>query len=293
MSSLLLDVGYVATRGDRLYGTLNINQPAPAPGAVQLRRPYSSFATINMVEPAFSSNYDGLEIRLERRLAAGMHFLASYTHSKSYDNSSASGGTNTPQYSANLAGNWGLSSYDTRDRFVFSYLYELPLGKGRKYLSRLSPVGQAVLGGWRLNGVYTAHSGQPFTPILPTDNSNTGQLADWPNAIGNPLLSTSTCHVHTPQCWVNPAAFAAASQYTFGNVQRNGLEGPGLQEWDFSMLKDFTFTETRRLEFRAEAFNLLNQVNFDNPSTTLTSSFGRILTAEPSRQIQLGLRFVF
>jgi hypothetical protein len=291
--SIVLDVGYVGTRGDRLYGTLNLNQPPPAPGAVQSRRLYPAYASINMTENAFSSHYDGLEVRLEKRFSHGLHLLASYTHSKSYDNSSASGGTNTPQYSGNLADNWGLSSFDIRNRFVLSYLYDIPVGKGRTFLAHLPGWGDAVLGGWRLNGIYTGQSGQPFTPVLPTDNSNTGQLADWPNVVGNPLQSTPTCQVHTPTCWLNPAAFAAAPQYTFGNVQRNSLEGPGLQDWDFALLKNFAFSETRRLEFRAEAFNVLNHVNFDNPTITLGSSFGRILTAEPSRQMQLGLRFIF
>jgi hypothetical protein len=293
MPNLVLDVGYVATRGDRLYGTLNINQPPPAPGTVQSRRPYPAYASVNMTENVFSSHYDGLEVRLERRFSNGLHLLASYTHSKSYDNSSASGGTNTPQYSGNLADNWGLSSFDVRNRFVFSYLYDLPFGKGRTYLNHLPGYAEAALGGWKLNGIYTGQSGQPFTPVLATDNSNTGQLADWPNAIGNPLESTTTCLVHSPSCWVNPAAFAAAPKYSFGNIQRNSLEGPGLQDWDFALLKDFSITERHRLEFRAEAFNVLNHVNFDNPTNTLGPSFGRILTAEPSRQIQLGLRFIY
>jgi hypothetical protein len=293
MRDTVLDIGYVGTRGSDLYGTLNINQPAPGPGAVQGRRPYPAFAAINMTENVFSSHYDGLEVRLEKRLSKGMHFLASYTYSKSYDNSSASGGTNTPQYAYNLADNWGLSAFDRRDRLVLSYLYDLPFGNKRQYLSKLPGWADAVLGGWKLNGVFTYQSGLPFTPVLPTDNSNTGQLADWPNVVGNPLQSTPGCQVHTPTCWVNPAAFAAAPKYTFGDIQRDSLEGPSLHEWDFAMLKDFTIAESRRLEFRAEAFNLLNNVNFDNPTNTIGSSFGRILTAEPSRQIQFGLRFVF
>jgi hypothetical protein len=293
LRDLILDVGYVGTRGDHLYGTLNINQPPPGPGTVQSRRPYPDYASINMTENEFSSHYDGLEVRLEKRFSNGIHLLAAYTHAKSYDNSSASGGTNTPQYAFNLADNWGLSSFDIRNRFVFSYLYDLPWGRGRKYLSKLPAWEDAFIGGWKLNGIYTGQSGQPFTPVLPTDNSNTGQLADWPNVVGNPMVSTPTCQVHTPSCWVNPAAFAAAPKYSFGDVQRDALEGPGLQDWDFAMLKDFVFAETRRLEFRAEAFNVLNKVNFDNPTNTLGSSFGRILTAEPARQIQLGLRFVY
>ena len=294
--NLILDVGYVGNRGADLYGQVNINQPAPGPGTIQTRRPYPLYANINMYEQIFSSQYDGLEVRAEKRLSNGMHFLASYTYSRAYDESSGSGGTNTQQNSHNINAEWGPSSYDIPQHFSFSYLYELPFGKNRKFLSNMNGVEEALLGGWQLNGILTLHSGQPFTPVLPVDNSNTGQNSDRPNEVGDPFQSTATCQTRTPACWANAAAFVTPPQYTFGTAGRNEVRGPGTEELDFAVAKNFPVTlfgEARRFEFRAEAFNIFNRVNFDNPTNTLNASFGRILTAEPSRQLQLGLRFVF
>jgi hypothetical protein len=169
----------------------------------------------------------------------------------------------------------------------------LPVGKGHSFLSHINGFGETMLGGWQVNGIYQYHSGLPFTPIVATDNSNTQVNSDRPNLIGNPYRSTAGCETGTPTCWVNPAAFATAAPYTYGNASNNGLRGPTFSQLDFSLAKNFALAETRRIEFRAEAFNVLNHVNFDNPSATLASTFGVITTAQSSRQLQFGMRFVF
>ena len=280
LPNLLLDVGYVGNRGSNLYGTLDLNQPlTPGPGPVQSRRIYPQYAYIEAVESVFSSSYDGLEIRGEKRFSNGMQFLGSFTWSHAFDNSSASGGYNGPQNNYDLAANWGPSIYDVRTRFVLSYLYQLPFGNGKKYLANMNRLGQAVLGGWELNGILTLHSGNPFTPVLAVDNSNTGEFKDLPNVVGNPYQSSATCQTRTPTCWVNPAAFAIPAPYTYGNAGRDDLFGPGFRELDFAMDKSFPFLETRRVEFRAEAFNLFNNVNFDTPDNTIGAEFGKIFSA--------------
>jgi hypothetical protein len=157
----------------------------------------------------------------------------------------------------------------------------------------MNRVANAILGGWQLNGIYQYHSGLPFTPILAIDNTNTQVNSDRPNLVGNPYQSTATCQTLTPNCWVNPAAFATPAQYTFGTAGKNEVRGPTFSQLDFAMAKNFMLSEKFRLEFRAEAFNVLNHVNFDNPNATLSSSFGVITTAEPSRQLQFGARLMF
>jgi hypothetical protein len=144
-----------------------------------------------------------------------------------------------------------------------------------------------------LNGIFQNHSGQPFTPILATDNTNTQEDVDRPNLVGDPFTSTATCHTKTPNCWVNSAAFATPPLYTFGNAGTDEVSGPGFNELDFAIAKNFAVGENRHIEFRSEAFNVFNHPNFDNPNATLTSSFGVITSAEASRQLQFGLRFVF
>lgn len=296
--SLVADIGYVGTRGDRLFRTVNNNQPLPGPGTVQSRRPYPQFGAMNTVMSLAESRYDGLEGRLEKRFSGGLSFLASYTLSKSMDHASGSGGTadsGVPQNNRDVEAEWGPSVFDMRHRFVFSSIYELPIGPGRRFWNGANGIGAALLAGWQVNGILTLQGGQPFTPLLAIDNSNTGQFQDRPNVIGDPYASGPLCpETRTANCWVNPSAFAQAPPFTFGNAGRNSLRGPGTKNIDFSLVKNTRLAGDKQLQFRAEFFNLLNWVNYDNPNrTALTPNFGRIFSAGPPRQIQLGLRMMF
>jgi hypothetical protein len=286
-SNLVLDVGYVGNRGRDIDNNVPVNTPLPGPGTVQTRRANVNYAGINLFGPATTSEYDGLEIRAEKRMSNGMQFLLSYTWSRAFDNAG------TPQDPRNLQGQWGPSTFDIPNHWSFSYVYQLPFGKGRTLLSGLNRVGDAVLGGWQFNGIYQFHSGQTITPILPIDNTNTLENQDRPNLVGNPYQSTASCQTGTPNCWVNAAAFATPAPYTFGTAGKGEIRGPNFSQLDFALAKNFVIGEKRRIEFRAEAFNVFNRVNFDNPSATLSSTFGIITTAEPSRQMQFGLRYIF
>lgn len=292
-AGVLLDASYVGNRGRDIDASEPINTPAPGPGTVQTRRANVNFAGINLYCPCDTSEYDGLEVRVKKSLSNAGQLLGSFTWSRSFDN------TGTPQDPNSLQGQWGPSSFDMPIHLSLSYVYRLPLGKGQKFLNSMNSVGNAILGGWQVNGIYQYHSGMPFSVILPTDNSNTLENQDRPNVVGNPYESTATCQVGTPTCWINPAAFAVPAKYTFGDAGKNQFRGPTFSQLDFSMAKNFQVTEKYRLEFRAEAFNILNQVNFDNPTSssaqtaTLSSTFGVITSAEASRQFQFGARFVF
>jgi hypothetical protein len=113
--------------------------------------------------------------------------------------------------------------------------------------------------------------------------------------VGDPYASGGTCTAtQTADCWVNPAAFAQPAPFTFGNAGRNSLRGPGYKNLDLSLVKNARIAEGRQLQFRIEAFNLLNVINYDNPNRiALTPNFGRIFSAGPPRQVQLGLRFMY
>lgn len=294
--SIVADVGYVGTRGDRLFRTVNYNQPLPGPGAIQARRPYPAFAAMNTVSSLGESRYDGLEMRLEKRFSDGLSFLASYTLSKSRDHASGSGGaadSGVPQNNRDLEAEWGPSVFDVPQRFVFSAIYELPFGPGRRLLSDVDGITGKLLQGWQVNGIVTFQGGQPFTPVLGIDNSNTGQFQDRPDVVGDPYAPGPACpETRTANCWVNPAAFALPAPFTFGNAGRNSLRGPGFKNIDLSFVKNAG--TGRQLQFRVEFFNLLNWINYDNPNrTALTPNFGRIFSAGPPRQVQLGARFIF
>jgi hypothetical protein len=284
---IFMDIGYVGNVGHNLNNTFAYNVPTPGPGAVQARRINSHYSTISLVCPCTTSEYNGFEARVEKRLSKGLQATVSYTYSRSFDN------TGTAQDPNNVAAEWGPSNYDSPHHLAFSYIYHLPVGKGLTYMSHMNRFANGLLGGWQFNGIYQYHSGLPFTPILPIDNTNTQVNSDRPNLVGDPYQSTSACQTQTPNCWVNAAAFVTPAQYTFGTAGKNEVRGPAFNQLDFAMAKSFVMSDKRRVEFRAEAFNILNHPNFDNPSATLSSSFGVITTAEPSRQLQFGARFVF
>jgi hypothetical protein len=310
--NLILDVGYVGTRGDNLLQTIDINQPQAGPGNVQARRPFPQFGQMSSAYSSANSWYNGLEVRLEKRFSQGLQFLASYTFSRAIDTSSAEFGNNSdansPQNSNDLAAEKGLSDFDIRHRFVLSSIYQLPFGPGQKFLGGTQGAVGKIVSGWQLQGIATVESGQPLTPAIASDQSNTGEFNDRPDMIGNPYAPTpgskNCSQTRTPTCWMNPAAFEFAPQFTFGNAGRDILIGPPLRDVDFSLIKDTPIGEARKIQFRAEFFNIANHPNFDNPLRTWTNlpgtnlpspttTFGQIQSAEPSRQIQFGLRFIF
>jgi hypothetical protein len=281
-----LTVAYAASKGTHLIRSFDLNQPYPGPGPVESRSPYPQYSNIFFSESGADSEYQSLQISFNRRLSHGLTILAAYTFSKSLDDTSAFLNTtadpNFPQNSHDYHAEHALSSFDTPNRGVVAVVYSLPFK-------------QAVLRNLQVSSIITAQSGQPFTPTLEFDNSNTGNTgppygSDRPNVVGNPALPNPSA-----QEWFNTAAFAIPAQYTFGNAGRNILRGPGLATVDFSLSRRFNFAERFSLLAQAQAFNLLNRENLnlpdafaDNPAT-----FGKIFSAKDPRQIQLALRLAF
>jgi hypothetical protein len=284
--STVVSVAYAGAKGTHLIRSLDLNQPLPGPGAVAARRPYPQFGGIFFTESGGNSVFHALEASLNRRLARGFSVLAAYTFSKSIDDTSAFLGTmpdkNFPQDSRSYRAERALSSFDMRQRFTAAYLCNLP---GRAWWRR----------NFELRGIATAQSGQPFTPVLRADNSNTGNTggifgSDRPDVVGDPHLARPG-----PGEWFNTAAFAIAPRYHFGNAGRNILESPGSFTFDLALSRRFTVREGVGLSFDAEAFNLFNRANFDLPQLIADdpSTFGRIFSAKAPRQIQVALRLTF
>jgi len=295
-ADLLIDATYLGSKGTHLPLLFDINQPEPGPGPIQPRRPWPQWGNIFWRDAVGTSNYHGFSLRVERRFTQGLSFLASWTISKSIDlgapPSTSGVGEADVQNPRNLRAERGLSEFDARHRFVTSFVYELPVGRGRRWLSAAHPILDHILGGWQVTGILTLQSGRPFTVITTRDISNTGG-ANRPFVVGNPKVKKPT-----PDRWFNTDAFSDVlppGVFAYGNAGRNILIADGINNLDLGLFKNFRLGEERRLQFRAEFFNVANHANFGIPERNRASSaFGRVnATTTLNRQIQFGLKFIF
>ena len=279
-------LAYAGSKGTHLIRALDLNQPLPGPGPVASRAPYPQYSNIFFGESGSNSNYHSLQFSFNRRLAKGLSMLAAYTFSKSIDDMSAflatTGDRNFPQNSHNYGAERGLSSFDTPHRGVVAYVYDLPFHN-------------AILRHFESAAIITAQSGQPFTPVLQFDNSNTGNTggnfgSDRPNVNGSPSLANPS-----PAMWFNTAAFTVAPPNTFGSAGRNILRGPGTASVDLSLSRRFMLAERTGLTFETQAFNLLNRENLNLPNLFADNraTFGKIFSARAPRQVQIALRLNF
>jgi len=295
----LLEVGYlgsVSHKQEMLVGT-NFARPASS-GAVQPRRPYPEFGSIQMVENQGNATHNALGIKLQRRFSHGLTYLLSYTFSRSIDIVSGlrSNGNDVtfPQDAFNPKGDRALSAFHVKNRLAYSALYELPLGKGKRLLDHSGPV-NVLLGGWQVGSIVTLMSGNPMNIRVGRDQSNTGGFNDRPDATGQPMnLSRGE---RTTARWFNRGGVVLQPFGQYGNAGRGTVTTPGLMQWDFNVQKNFPlFGENRhRLEFRFEAFNFTNNSNFERPGfQLLDADFGVISgTRVPMRELQFGLKYVF
>lgn len=290
----VVEVGYIGNRGTRLTRTNDINQAfLPVPGVtpvppVQSRRPFSQYGTINLLESSANSNYHALLGRFERRFSGGLSFLSSYTYGHVIDDST---GGNASQDARNLQADKASANFDARQRLVVSYIYDVPFGKDRQFGSNLPAVANAILGGWQVAGITTFQSGRPVDPGLQGQNSNTGSTRDRPNATGiNPVIQNRTSRT----VYGDPAAFTVPSAGTFGNAGRNSFDGPGTNNFDFTLGKNFR-RENMNVQFRAEFFNAFNRPFLNQPERRRDNpAYGTITsTLRDNRQIQFGLKIVY
>ncbi len=316
---MLLDVAYVGTTGTHLSRFVQIDQAyitqaqintltpdvvtrmellgIPAPVATFLsqnialmptivRGPYFGFAQIFQAEDSMSSDYNSLQVKLDKRISHGLSFGVAYTYSKSIDGASsffgsgANGTTIFPQDNYNPGADRGLSDFDTRQLFVFNYIYSLPSMK------RLwAAVPDRLGNGWQISGILTAQTGQPFSVLTGENQSSTGLGDDRANVTGNPNSGP-----HTVAKYFNTAAFTLNAPLTFGNSGRNIVTGPGYTDLDFALMKNTEITERANLQFRAEFFNILNHPNFALPNNVYSSpSYGSLYQTPDVAQNNVGL----
>ena len=324
-SDLLLEVGYVGTKGTKLPRFIEGNPAIYMPGVstpsnADQRRLYSGctladlpssciYSSTGLIAGIANSSYNALEASLRKRFSHGISFLVSYTFSKTLDDASSfnmtgsaskpvAGENDLAQDPFNLAAERGRSLFDSRHRLVLSYQWSLP------FWTKPQNWYQKAFGGWQLNGIATVMSGTPFTVFDSNDVSDqggapeiTGFSANRPNLVPG---QNPNAGPRTTSAWLNRAAFQQiipdpnSPVQQFGTAGRNIAQGPGYADWDFSMFKNIAVTEGKQFQFRAEFFNLLNHTNFRLPDSDISSpTFNHILAAQDPRLIQLALKFMF
>ena len=297
-SSTTLTVNYVGSSSHRLdVGGMYNTALTPGPGDPQSRALYPYIAPTYYDRSVGRGNYNALQASLERRYTSGFSYGVAYTWSKSIDVGGdgyygvEGGAPQDPYHPARY--DRSASGLDLRHILTVNTLYEVPVGRGKTF-STGHGVLDYVLGNWQINNLFQAHSGTPFTPGISSDIANIGQgflTTEHLNKVGNSSIS----HRSTAE-WFNTANYAAPALYTFGTAGRNSLLGPAFWDLDMSLFRQFPIGEERRFEFRAEAFNLLNNVDLGLPNSDFNSgsSFGTINgTANTARQLQLAGKFIF
>lgn len=319
-NDFLFEVGYVGTKGTKLPRFIEGNPAVFIPGQssannVNQRRLHSgctlaqpdtcTYASTGLIASIAGSSYHALETSLRKRFGHGISFLASYTFSKTIDDASSfnmtgsaarpvAGENDLAQNPFDLGAERGRSLFDARHRFVLSYQWSLPFWKQPHSWY------QHVLGNWQVNGITTLMSGTPFTVFDSRDISLQGGApeisgfsSNRPDRVGDPNSGP-----HSVNQWFNTAAFQALDPVLnagqFGTAGRNIVEGPALDSWDFSALKNVRLTESKEIQFRAELFNIFNHPNFRLPDSDISSpAFGQVQAALPPRLVQFGLKLLF
>jgi len=341
----LVEISYQGSRTVHNVSSLSINQPTLAtrlanPAVtlpVNSLRPFntvgsqSDWAGITYISDALGANYNSLLVQAQRRFDNGLTFESYLVYSKAMEDA---GVVNDPAYSKSL--NYGPTTTDQRFRSVTTGLYNLPFGAGQRWLSNSSPVVRYVVGGWRATTVLTLQSGRPFSTS--TNDTYASYTGNGGHAFINPAggspnaaIDTNTgLHTHIVKNWYNTGAFRSNSPangnllsntannppgtayvYSYGNAGYNNLRGPGLQDVDFGLIKEVRLYEQQSVQFRADAFNILNHPNFINPSAAYggpgpsgnttgttgvissTVAAGTSTATGANRQLQLSLRYSF
>lgn len=257
-----------------------------------------------MSDHGVSSTYHSSELTVERRFYQGLSALVTYTHSKLLDDSVSiqSGGSeaNSGEYRLgrfNRRLDRSLNNMDIANRLVLSVVYELPFGRGKSFLSGVGRALDTLVGGWQINSVTTLQDGNP----LAVRGSGNFTGINFPDVLRDPTLSRSERSVHR---WFDTSAFARPGDWIMGNAPRRlpKTRAPGIFDMGLSAMKNFRFFEKVNLQFRAEAFNLPNWVNYSSPNVSFSpnaqgvntnANFGKIFSSQSARTIMLGLHLRF
>ena len=301
-----LEVAYIGSKGTHLDTRINANQPYPYdpthPLPPNQRLPLPNFGGPGteglIVETSWSaySNYNAFNAKLDSNIG-DLHLLAAYSWAKSMDNKSAAAGIGggdsylgvTTIYNPNL--DYAVSAYDVPQRFISSFIYDLPVGRGKRFLNGVGPVTDRLLSGWQLNAITTFQDGLPFGVGALDLNSYIGIVAQRANLVGNPYPHGFHRSVNK---WFNTAAFAQPPLGVIGNSSRNFLREQGVNNWDMSLFKNTALAERTSLQLRLEAFNAFNRVQFNQPDNSIADTrVGVVGSAQPGRIVQIAAKIIW
>ena len=294
-------VAYVASHGFNLAFPVDINQIPESKLAVddiaRGSRPFTQYQGISGSTNNAISNYNSLQLTVQKRLTHGLSVDANYVWSHFLDDIDSSGwgsraGTQTYQRSYDPSANYGASNFDIRNAFKGIVVYQLPFGKGAMFLNNNSIV-DAVIGGWRASGTWVVQSGVPYTVVVGGANNSYSQAGQWyPNLVGNPNPSNRSI-----KQWYDPTAFAVPAAATFGTMRRNSLYGPSFKLFNMSLAKSFHIWEQMALQVRVDANNVFNHPSFNQPARSFNQAGAGQITSTVNggggRFMQLGARFSF
>ncbi len=273
----------------------------------QLLLPYPEYTGMSYAgEGVGDSTYESLQVKAEKRFSGGNSILVAYTHAKLISDTDTvtswleAGGTGGIQNWNNLRSEKSLASFDVPDRLVVSYVLDVPVGKGRKFMTNANWFEDAAIGGWGVEGVTTIQEGFPLHLTVNSSNLNAaGAGSQRPNVLSGCNVNENGSATQTLNMYFNTSCFVQPAPFTFGDEARNDptLRSPGMANWDFSLFKNFALSPEAKahLQFRAEFFNVFNRVQFGYPGQSLgSSSFGVITSqANSPRLIQFALKLAF
>jgi hypothetical protein len=258
-------------------------------------RPIPAMSGFNTVTWDGWEKYHALMFSFTQRMWRGLVVNSNYTFSKALDDASNPGPDNAepnlPQDPANMAAEKGLSDFDHRHRFVTNFVYQIP------FLKNSTGWIHTAFGEWQVGGIWTLQSGAPFTVNISTDTANNGQPTAAPSQRPN-LICNPNDGPKTPAQWFNTACFQLPAQFTYGNAGRDIVIGPGLDDFDATLQKEFPIHEDMKLQFRLDVFDFFNHPNFNSPigagrTFSNSTSFGQITSVQDPREMQFSLRLAF
>jgi len=274
---MLGSVGYVGNQTVRQFLDIDVNA-APYVGGGPTSRPLAATQG-RLIEALMwggwgNANYHSLQASLNKNMSRGLYLKGAYTWSKAINMSDDDGWAGLPRTNmpSALDLNRAVAGYDRTHMFVMSWVYELPWGKGRPFA--LSGLADLVAGGWRINGMYSAYTGTPFTVSASTASLNTPGSSQTADQIAEVVKIGDTGpgqQYYAVTSFRDPNFQRPDGVYRFGTMGRNALRGPGFQKADLALFKDFNLTERFKLQFKAEAFNFTNTPRFSNPSANVSN----------------------
>jgi hypothetical protein len=297
MQDMAVEIGYVGSANRKQIGYHGWNNaPTPAPGPVDPRRVLSKAGFTGNMDGGsnkFNSEYNALQLKMNKRFSNGMQLIGNYTWGKCMDDQSSLAEGKYQDF-MNARADWSRCSYDITQAFKLGYVYDLPFGRGRRFGSGWNRITDSVFGGWAVEGIVQLQTGTVSNVRTGVDRANVGKTNERPNVLRSPNLDGSQ---RTVERWFDTSAFALPEPFTFGNAGAYLVDDDGRQSFDISIAKKFLVREGHTVELRGEFFNFPNHVNMGAPGSggyvLGTPAFGVISGTTPSRQIQFALRYAF